>query len=256
MKELWSRYGLEPYPDVAPPYSHVLGRGRLVVAQFDVDSARWKGISDYWRLDTAATAVGDLTVRRGDLILWVGPDEHGGEAHAWPVSLVLEASKKVTGSQVVSALVFDDHEAILVDELPEIVSELLVGPAAATGAQRSLLLDLWGLDVLCPRCGGLGTPISYGLQLPPEVGDDQAVLGPWDTGHAHAAGGCVVGEERYACGRCGRGWPSMSDHPARGFGGGDFHTSSGSAWHPPVNGSDGPGSRVVEGGPDASTRSS
>ena len=25
MKELWSRYGLEPYPDVAPPYSHVLG---------------------------------------------------------------------------------------------------------------------------------------------------------------------------------------------------------------------------------------
>ena len=254
MTELWNRYGLEPYPRLAPPYSHVLGRGRLLVAEFDVDTARWEGVADYWRVDTAATVMGELTAGRGDLIVWVGPDERGGKAQAWPVSLVLNASRKSKGRQVISALAFDDHEAIVVDDRPANLRQLLESPALVSGAGRGRLLDLWSLDVLCPKCGGLGSAISYGLPLPPGMREDVVVLEPWDAGYATASGGCVIGQERYSCGRCGQPWPSEpAGLPGSDIGWADFHTGDASAWHPPVDGIGRPGG-FIEGGPHAGTR--
>jgi hypothetical protein len=34
-EELWRSPGLAPFAPLAPPWSHVLGRGRMVVAQYE-----------------------------------------------------------------------------------------------------------------------------------------------------------------------------------------------------------------------------
>jgi hypothetical protein len=65
---------------------------------------------------------------------------------------------------------------------------------------RGCLLDLWALDLTCPKCAGRGGRIEYGLVGPPEPAanpDEEPVLG-----------GCVIEPfmHKYACRYCGAQW--------------------------------------------------
>lgn len=206
----WQRWGLEPLPRPAPPYSHVLGLGRMVLARFDLETAVWEEVDDYWRVDTAVTFVGGLVLRPGDLIVWLGPSEAAGEDELWPLSLVVEAGRVREGRQRVSALVFDRHESIELTTVGKLSqSDLSSAPAVVDGDRRRLLLGLWSLDVSCPRCGGFGLPIAWGLPIPrwTSDGQDAVPLDPEDLGQHYVEGGCVVSPERFHCSRCGTRWP-------------------------------------------------
>jgi hypothetical protein len=69
--------------------------------------------------------------------------------------------------------------------------------------------DLWGLDVWCPNCAGVGNPIFWGMPAgdPNQLTDGDGNLRPWPAGSYDVAG-CSVGgaDPAYACPRCGRRW--------------------------------------------------
>ncbi|NNM45377.1 hypothetical protein [Knoellia koreensis] len=225
LKDNWIRWGLEPLPRMAPPHSHVLGMGRMVVAGFDLDSADWEEVGEDWRVDTAATVVGDTPLRVGDIVVWLGPDETGGADRMWPPSLVVEVGRVRAGRQRVSALAFDRHESIGLDEVDELArgratDHVQPRPRVVTGDERRLLLGLWNLDVTCPTCGGFGRPIQWGLPIPRWSDTDGGVgpTSPEDPGQHYLEGGCVVSSERFQCSRCGTSWPqdwhAAGDGPA------------------------------------------
>ena len=203
----WQRWGLEPFARVAPPWSHVLGPRRLVVAEFDLASSDWRVLSDDWRLDAATTLSGEVGLLPGDLVVWVGAQEDGGSRHVWAPALVVEASASRRGRQNVSAVAFDRHESVEDPDVLRWVDRLVAnGAAVVTGSLRSGLLDLWGLDVTCPQCGAVGVPITWGLPAPDDY-ERRAPTCAEDSGSATWLGGCVVTFERYACHRCSHRWP-------------------------------------------------
>ena len=223
----WERWGLEPFARCAPPWSHVLGPRRLVVAGFELDSSDWRPLNEDWRLDRATTLSGEHPLRAGDLVTWVGAYENGGPRHVWAPALVVEASSSRDGRQQVSALAFDRHEAIGDADVLGWFERLVVdGAAQVTGSRRRAVLDLWGLDVTCPHCGAVGVPITWGMPTP----DDFGRVGPVsaeDPGGDSWLGGCVVSDERYLCRRCEHRWPQRDGrwgHP------GEAGTSGHTPW--------------------------
>lgn len=210
MTDDWQRWGLEPFARLAPPWSHVLGPRRLVLAEFDLDSSEWRALSKDWRLDLATTRSGKVRLLPGDLLVWVGAHEDRGSRHVWAPALVVEASSPRSGRQKVSAVAFDRHESIDNPGVLGWVDRLLAdGAAVVTGSPRRGLLALWGLDVMCPHCGAVGVPIIWGMPAPGDFGR----AGPTsaeDPGGDSWLGGCVVSDERYGCRRCGHQWPQRS----------------------------------------------
>jgi hypothetical protein len=101
----------------------------------------------------------------------------------------------------VTVLLDRSHAPLELSELPPALYEHATwSPGAARAEMRGCLLDLWGLDLTCPRCGGRGGRIAFGMQPEPQPAskpDEAPILG-----------GCVIEPfmHVYACRYCRTGW--------------------------------------------------
>jgi hypothetical protein len=208
----WAAWGLETYPPLAPPWSHLLGRGRMAVARYDLEATTHERLSEHWHVDTtAATGLGHTSLQRGDVVVWVGRDDEDDTDLVWAPSLVVRAGARRQGRQRVSTLTFTDHRALLLADLPDHLVEAVGLGGIVPSPVRRAVLDLWSLDVLCPECGDLGVPIVWGLPMPSDYTDPPAPREPHDRGPACVLGGCVVSDELHYCPRCEHRWPTWQE---------------------------------------------
>ena len=93
------------------------------------------------------------------------------------------------------------HEPVELWTLPRVLLEAATWSTGAVRAEmRGCLLDLWGLDLTCPRCAGRGGAIQFGMTgRPPAASnpDEELILG-----------GCVIEPfmHRYTCRYCHTRW--------------------------------------------------
>ena len=93
------------------------------------------------------------------------------------------------------------HEPVALWTLPRVLLEAATWSTGAVRAEmRGCLLDLWGLDLTCPRCAGRGAAIQFGMRgRPPAASnpDEELILG-----------GCVIEPfmHRYTCRYCHTQW--------------------------------------------------
>ena len=152
------------------------------------------------RCSAASTASDGL--RCGDAVLLAD----GGILH--PPALVLDLDPgSWTWSEdddlLVEATVLLDrsHEPVELWTLPRVLLEAATWSTGAVRAEmRGCLLDLWGLDLTCPRCAGRGGAIQFGMRgRPPSASnpDEEPILG-----------GCVIEPfmHRYTCRFCHTQW--------------------------------------------------
>ena len=152
------------------------------------------------RCSAASTAA--TGSRCGDAVLLAD----GGILH--PPALVLDLDPASwTWSEdddlLVEATVLLDrsHDPVELWTLPRVLLEAATWSTGAVRAEmRGCLLDLWGLDLTCPRCAGRGGAIQFGMMgRPPAASnpDEEPILG-----------GCVIEPfmHRYTCRYCHTQW--------------------------------------------------
>lgn len=208
----WAKAALHPLPDSAPGDALPLMRNGLLKPRKSSGLTGLQELGQRWAL--ARVSVEEMGLYRGEgarggllvgdavllvdvvhdvlhppaLVLGLDPEPWAWEEHE---NVVVEAT----------VLLDRSHEALRLSELePRLVEQVTFGTGAARGEMRSCLLDLWGLDLTCPRCAGRGGRIQYGL-----VGRPEEESNPDDE---PALGGCVIEPfmHSYACRYCGALW--------------------------------------------------
>ena len=166
--------GLRALPDTAPAdVLAQLGNGvlkpRVSSALRDVRSigTRW-AVARVWVYEYALfrSEYRRDGLRCGDAVLLAD----GGILH--PPALVLDLDPgSWTWSEdddlLVEATVLLDrsHEPVELWTLPRVLLEAATWSTGAVRAEmRGCLLDLWGLDLTCPRCAGRGGAIQFGMR--------------------------------------------------------------------------------------------
>lgn len=210
----WEDYGLDPLPAMAPPWLPLVGHPRIHLAAYDWQNSVHRVIEGPWAVDIEripATA-GPQTRSPGDIVLYVGRAEGSPDAYVWPPALVVQCGRATDGEQRLVTLTNDELIAVRRRDLPTpLRSRLSKLPGVLSPIIRRKVLALWGLDALCPDCGWIGSPITYGFMLAP--GRRWPLSGPSDPGGAAVPGGCDVPANgpQWQCTRCETQWPEGAD---------------------------------------------
>lgn len=217
----WRALGLEPLPLAAPAYRLLgLGPSRVWLAPYDPERWSLTPLDDRWVEDRsnvpskAAQANLATELRRGDVVVWVGEtdDPHGkSQTIVWPPALVAKIGKQADGYLPVTTVrdswLREIEQRAVIEYSPGLAVPLKLVAAGTPTLVSHSLLGTWNLDVWCPHCGHLGTPILWGMALATATTDDRGNLKPWPEGMEHIAG-CIVEADSPAsrCDRCGTQW--------------------------------------------------
>jgi hypothetical protein len=212
----WAAIGVKRPPILAPPYAMFpAGPSRIWLSRYGAWST--KELDARWVLDSTQMPVGKSGAlpRVGDLIVWVGDLAYrDGEIREvlFPPSLVISVGPRRRGMSTVESIRDTwllEVETALAAEAGSILKSHLSRLTSRHGVEVSAeFLDVWGINVVCPNCGCLGTPASWGLTAEePCSRDRNGAIRPWPTGVARDLGCSPVGPgSYYACPRCGDEW--------------------------------------------------
>lgn len=224
-QDAWGAVGLAPLPILAPAYRLVdEGQGHVWGSHYRPDNWTIEMLDDRWALDATtaplpddgyAHAFSEAGLRRGDIVLWIGPAQVGRRIRQvlWPPSLVVDVQPAMNGYQRVKS-VRDTWLAVIPVDSPqaEHLARMLSlrfpnEDAPRCRALERSVLDAWGLDVWCYRCGHMGTPVQWGVTGEAGTRDTEQDLTPWPTGLAltpdfEAPARAIA----FDCERCGTQW--------------------------------------------------
>jgi len=213
----WREAGAEPLPIDAPSYRIIAGSPltTIWIAGYHPSRKQAEMLDERYILDRTSTLTPDSEdgfdkVRRGDVLIWIGPDDDGIDT-VWQPSVVVDTRHSSDGLvQITSIRDTSLAELALAD-----VTLTNVDPASHLNGGRSpepvdsSVLDLWQLDVWCPECGHLGALTSRGIKLANSTRDLDGTLLPWPRGLRFSLGCTVPREHLYACERCGHRWGTL-----------------------------------------------
>jgi hypothetical protein len=209
---MWSSYRLSPIPVDAPAFVTLGGpHTPMRAARYAERRTSAFELNTRWAIDTTEVGVNrGPPYSTGDLVVFIG---RRGRIW-WAPSPVIRVKDTRPGLVELTTLRdrslepcepshVNEFNGDLADELLSHTAELL--PDALKRAVR----DVWGLDVWCPRCSGIGNPILYGMPAgdPNELFDEHGHLRPWPAG-SYEVGGCalLIDDPGYACPRCATRW--------------------------------------------------
>lgn len=170
-----------------------------------------------WVHDSTQMPVGQVGAfpRVGDIIVWVGDLAYkDGEVREvlFPPSLVIGVGPRRGGMLAVESIRdtwLIEVETALANKASPLLQSHFSGLTSRQGSEVSGdFLDVWGINVVCPNCGCLGAPSSWGLiAAEPSSRNGEGALMPWPTGVTRDLG-CSPAEpgSYYACPRCGDEW--------------------------------------------------
>jgi hypothetical protein len=208
---MWSSYRLTPIPTDAPPFV-VLGGPHVPmrVISYIASRAHTIELDERWAIDVTHVAASPGTrYAPGELAVYVG---YRGQVW-WAPSPILHVKGKRGGSLELTTLRDQSNEPLERADVDDFDSALAGAVLAHAGdlpdALKRAVRDLWGLDVWCPNCAGIGNPIFWGMPAgdPNQLTDGDGNLRPWPAGSYDVAGCSLDGADpAYACPRCGRRW--------------------------------------------------
>lgn len=202
------RAWIEPIPETAPvSWCLPAYGGRVVVRGYDTYRSRLGPFpgSSRWMVDSTfvplTSSLSDRTegphgnVFPGDCVIFFGSDSGRPEAHLWYPQRVIHTETNSSGWQQVWAI--RDTSELPETQTDRATTELpgwMRTSDPLRGPGRRKALELFGLNVDCPACGGRGKPILYGMPAGP-------------PGPHIAIGGCDMHRDNptYSC-RCGAHW--------------------------------------------------
>lgn len=212
----WDAIGVKSPPILAPPYAMFpAGPARIWLSRYEAWSI--EELDARWVHDSTQMPVGKSGAlpRVGDIIVWVGDlaylDDEVREVLFQP-SLVIGVGSRRRGTVMVESIrdtwLMEVETSLAADASPTLASQL--GRLTSRhGAEVSAdFLDVWGINVMCPSCGCVGMPASWGLTPPgPSSRDRDGALLPWPTGVTRDLG-CSPSDPGtyYACPRCAHQW--------------------------------------------------
>lgn len=194
----WSAWGLDGLDDEASDRFVIEGGGRLLaLGLLEHRPVEVERLSERWSVSVGTVRAGAPWPAVGDVVIWGAMDRsHPPAGYAWgSPTRVLGVQEDEPGVIAMSLLedarASERGRAIRTDWLEDVLAEHRAVPVG----EQWRILESWGLQPLCPRCGATSRSIIYGMPSPDLFESDDVVLG-----------GCVVVDDEpadYQCSGCG-----------------------------------------------------